>query len=159
MFRIGHGYDIHAFGGDAPLMIGGVEVDYDRGLLAHSDGDVLLHSIADAIIGALALGDLGTFFPDTSPVWKDADSKIILRKCYDMMEVEKYSICNLDCTIIAEAPKFSNYILQIRDSISSLLQVDISCVSVKATTNEGLGAIGAQQGIAVMSNVLLTKKS
>lgn len=157
MFRIGNGYDIHKYGGNKPLKIGGVEVDHSTGVIAHSDGDVLLHSVSDALLGALALGDIGTFFPDTDPAYKGMDSKKILAQCIAMAKTEKYILSNLDCTIIAQTPKLSNYILQIRYELSCMFDVDINCIGVKATTNEGLDSIGNNQAIAVLSTVLLKK--
>lgn len=157
-FRVGVGYDIHALVQGRPLILGGVEVPYDLGLKGHSDADVLLHSITDAILGAAALGDIGQHFPDTDEAYKDADSLTLLSKIHSVIKKEGYSIGNIDATIIAEAPKMMTYIDEMRGNISRTLNCKLSQVSVKATTNEKLGALGQHQGIAVHSVALLFRE-
>ncbi len=158
MMRIGHGYDVHKFGGDGPITIGGVEVTYEHGLLAHSDGDVLLHAICDSILGALALGDIGHHFPDTDPEYSGADSRVLLRHVVNLMRQKHYQVGNIDCTIIAQAPKMAPHIESMRHCIASDLQVSHEQVNVKATTTEKLGFTGRKEGIACHSVVLLEKR-
>lgn len=158
MFRIGQGYDVHQLVEGRPLIIGGIEISHDKGLLGHSDADVLLHTITDAILGALALGDIGKFFPDTDSQFKDADSKILLQEVWDMVQQQGYQLGNVDAVIMAERPKFRPYIDQMRQVIANLLQADISQVNVKATTTEKLGFTGRQEGIASQAVVLLVKQ-
>ncbi|MEG0875685.1 MAG: 2-C-methyl-D-erythritol 2,4-cyclodiphosphate synthase [Oscillospiraceae bacterium] len=153
--RIGHGYDVHAFGENRRLILGGVEVPYERGLLAHSDGDVLLHALMDAILGAAALGDIGQMFPDTDPQYKNADSGELLRLVYLRVTTLGYSLENLDCTIIAQAPRLSGFIPQMVKNIADILQISPSRVNVKATTEEHLGFTGRGEGIAAHAVVLL----
>lgn len=157
MFRIGHGFDVHRFGGEGPCILGGVEVPYDQGLLAHSDGDVVLHAISDALLGALALGDIGHFYPDNDDKYLKIDSRILLRDVVSKVHSLGYKVVNVDTTILAQAPKMASYEEQMRKNISDDLKVDISCVSVKATTTEKLGFTGRKEGIAVESVVLLQK--
>ena len=158
MMRIGHGYDVHKFGGDGPITIGGVEVAYEQGLLAHSDGDVLLHAICDSILGALALGDIGHHFPDTDPEYSGADSRVLLRHVVNLMRQKHYQVGNVDCTIIAQAPKMAPHIESMRHCIASDLQVSHEQVNVKATTTEKLGFTGRKEGIACHSVVLLERR-
>lgn len=158
MMRIGHGYDVHKFGGDGPITIGGVEVAYEQGLLAHSDGDVLLHAICDSILGALALGDIGHHFPDTDPEYSGADSRVLLRHVVNLMSQKHYQVGNVDCTIIAQAPKMAPHIESMRHCIASDLKVSHEQVNVKATTTEKLGFTGRKEGIACHSVVLLEKR-
>ncbi|CAD2074428.1 2-C-methyl-D-erythritol 2,4-cyclodiphosphate synthase [Jeotgalicoccus meleagridis] len=158
MMRIGHGYDVHAFDQSRPLIIGGLEIPHDRGLKGHSDADVLLHTITDAILGALALGDIGKFFPDTDAKYKDADSKLLLSEVVDMMHSKGYEIGNIDAVVLAERPKFRPYIDQMRESVASLLKTDLANVNIKATTSEKLGFIGREEGIASEAVVLLNKQ-
>ncbi|CAM4023727.1 2-C-methyl-D-erythritol 2,4-cyclodiphosphate synthase [Shewanella aquimarina] len=153
--RIGHGFDVHKFGGELPLILGGVEVPYDTGLVAHSDGDVVLHAISDAILGAMALGDIGKHFPDTAPEFKGADSRVLLRHCYQLALDKGYRLGNLDVTIIAQAPKMLPHIQAIRECLSSDLDSDIEAINVKATTTEKLGFTGRKEGIAVEAVVLM----
>ena len=153
--RIGHGFDVHKFGGELPLILGGVEVPYDTGLVAHSDGDVVLHAISDAILGAMALGDIGKHFPDTDPEFKGADSRLLLRHCYQLALDKGYRLGNLDVTIIAQAPKMLPHIQAIRECLSSDLDSDIEAINVKATTTEKLGFTGRKEGIAVEAVVLM----
>lgn len=153
--RIGHGYDVHRLVPDRPLMIGGVRIPYERGLLGHSDADVLSHAIADALLGAAALGDLGTWFPDTDPEWAGADSLKLLRRVCELVGEKGYQIENIDATVVAQAPKLRPYIDQMRDCIASTCQIQVDAVSVKATTEEHLGFTGEGQGIAAHAVCLL----
>lgn len=155
--RIGHSFDIHQLVEERPLWLGGIEIPYDKGLLGHSDADVLLHAISEAILGALALGDLGTHFPDTDPKYKGIDSKLILKEVHMMMHEKGYSIGNIDATIYAELPKLNPHITNIRESIARLLSIPIDLVSVKATTYEKMDAIGEQRAMAAEAIVLLKK--
>lgn len=157
MFRIGHGYDVHRFSPDRPLFLGGVKLEYEQGLLGHSDADVLLHAICDALLGALALGDIGGHFPDTDPKYHNIDSKLLLRECCRCVKNEGYEIANVDATVIAQKPKLSPYIDEMRQNIAVALETEVSRVSVKATTEEGLGFTGALEGIAAHAVVLLQK--
>lgn len=157
--RIGHGFDVHKFGGELPLLLGGVEVPYDTGLVAHSDGDVVLHAICDAILGAMALGDIGKHFPDIDAEFKGADSRVLLRHCYQLANQKGYVIGNLDVTVIAQAPKMAPYIDAIRAVLAQDLATDIDDINVKATTTEKLGFTGRKEGIAVEAVVLMTPKS
>lgn len=153
--RIGHGFDVHAFGGDGPVTLGGVKIDYTQGLLAHSDGDVVLHALADALLGAVALGDIGHHFPDTDAAFKGIDSRILLRKVFADVTAAGYQIGNLDITIMAQAPKMAPHINAMRECIASDLACELSQVNVKATTTEKLGFVGRKEGIAVEAVVLL----
>jgi len=153
--RIGNGFDVHAFASGRPLVIGGVTIAHDRGLEGHSDADVLLHAIADAILGALAQGDLGRHFPDSDPRFKDADSRRLLRDVAAMMTARRYRIGNVDATVIAQAPKLAPYVDAMRANIANDLGCDRSRVSVKATTTERLGFAGREEGIAALATVLL----
>lgn len=157
MMRIGHGYDVHAFDASRPLIIGGLEIPHDYGLKGHSDADVLLHTITDSILGALALGDIGKFFPDTDDQYKDADSAVLLSEAVKMMHEKGYEIGNIDAVVIAERPKLRGYIDDMRQNISGLLKTDISNVNIKATTSEKLGFTGREEGIASEAVVLLKK--
>ena len=156
-YRTGIGFDIHAFAKDRKLIIGGIEIPHEKGLAGHSDADVLLHSITDALLGSLALGDLGKHFPDTDQKYKDADSKILLRDSYDLIKEKGYKIGNVDAVISAQKPKLSPYIDEIRKVISKLLDTEIENVSVKATTTEKLGFVGREEGIAAFATVLVVK--
>lgn len=158
MFRIGQGFDVHAFAEGRPLIIGGIPIPYEKGLLGHSDADVLLHTIADACLGAIAAGDIGKHFPDTDPAFKDADSAVLLEKVWEIVERHGYELANLDCTIIAQKPKMAPYIEDMRKRISDLLQTSAENVNVKATTTERLGFTGREEGIASQAVVLLKKK-
>ena len=153
--RIGHGFDVHAFGGEGPVTLGGVKIDYARGLLAHSDGDVVLHALADALLGAVALGDIGHHFPDTDAAFKGIDSRILLRKVFADVTAAGYKIGNVDITIMAQAPKMAPHINAMRECIASDLACELSQVNVKATTTEKLGFVGRKEGIAVEAVVLL----
>lgn len=158
MIRIGHGFDVHKFGGEGPVIIGGVAIPYSQGLIAHSDGDVALHALTDALLGALAEGDIGKHFPDTDDQWKGADSRELLREVFRLVQQRGYQIGNLDVTIIAQAPKMLPYIQEMREAIAEDVQTSIDNVNVKATTTEKLGFTGRKEGIACEAVVLLTKK-
>jgi 2-C-methyl-D-erythritol 2,4-cyclodiphosphate synthase len=156
--RIGFGYDVHQFSKDRKLILGGVEVPSDMGLLGHSDADVLLHAICDAILGALALGDIGKHFPDTDPKYKDADSTQLLNHVYYLMNDFHYEIGNVDSTVLLEEPKLALFIPEMRKIIANILNVDVDHISIKATTSEKLGFVGRKEGCAANAVVLLTKK-
>lgn len=146
--RIGHGYDVHKFAKGRKLIIGGVDIPFHLGLDGHSDADVLLHAISDALLGAAALGDIGTHFPDTDDCFKDADSLKLLEQVYVLIKNEGYSIVNIDATVLAQQPKLKPHIPMMRQKIAKALCTDASNISVKATTEEGLGFTGGMQGIA-----------
>lgn len=146
--RIGHGYDVHRFAENRKCIIGGVEIPYEKGLLGHSDADVLLHAISDAILGACAMGDIGHLFPDTDPEFEGADSLVLLEKVVEAVGAKGYKVGNIDSTIIAQAPKMATYINDMRANIAKACNVDVDVVSVKATTEEKLGFTGALQGIS-----------
>ena len=156
-FRIGHGFDVHAFGGEGPITLGGVKIDYSQGLLAHSDGDVVLHAVADALLGAVALGDIGHHFPDTDAAFKGIDSRILLRKVFSDVKSLGYQIGNLDVTIMAQAPKMAPHINAMREVLALDLETHLMQVNVKATTTEKLGFVGRKEGIAVEAVVLLVQ--
>ena len=153
--RIGNGFDVHAFAAGRRLVIGGVSVPHPLGLAGHSDADVLLHAIADAVLGALAAGDLGRHFPDSDSRWKDADSRRLLREVLAMASGQGYAIGNVDATLIAEAPKFAPFIDAMRANIAVDLRCDVGQISVKATTTERLGFAGREEGVAAFATVLL----
>lgn len=157
MIRIGQGYDVHRFKDGGDVILGGVKIDYDRGLDAHSDGDVVLHALCDALLGAAALGDIGKHFPDTDPEFKGADSRHLLRHVYNLVRQLGYRLVNGDITIIAQAPKMAPHIPAMCQHIADDLQVAIDCINVKATTTEKLGFEGRKEGIAVQAVVLLEK--
>jgi 2-C-methyl-D-erythritol 2,4-cyclodiphosphate synthase len=153
--RIGHGYDVHRLAEGRKLILGGVDIPYDKGLLGHSDADVLAHAVMDAILGALALGDIGAHFPDSDPAYGGADSMQLLRRCTALMEQSGYRLGNLDATILAERPKLAPHIPEIRKQLADALRADPANVSVKATTEEGLGFTGSGEGIAAHAVVLV----
>ena len=153
--RIGHGYDVHKLVENRKLILGGVEIPYKYGLLGHSDADVLVHSIMDAILGAMGKGDIGKLFPDTDDKYKDIDSLILLERVINIMENEKYSIGNIDCTIIAQKPKLSTFVTQMSQNIARVCKTNEENINMKATTEEGLGFTGTGEGIAVHSVCLL----
>jgi len=157
MIRIGQGYDVHRFIDEGDVILGGVEIDYEKGLEAHSDGDVALHALADALLGAAALGDIGKHFPDTDPEFKGADSRVLLRHVYGIVQEKGYKLVNADITIIAQAPKMAPHIAAMCSNIAEDLLVDIDCINVKATTTEKLGFEGRKEGIAVQAVVLIEK--
>ncbi len=156
--RIGQGFDVHQFAEGRPLIIGGIEIPYHVGLLGHSDADVLLHTISDALLGAVAKGDIGKHFPDTAQEFKDADSAELLKQVWNMVKADGYELSNVDCTIIAQKPKMAPYIEAMRERIAALLEVNISQVNVKATTTEKLGFTGREEGIAAQAAVLVYQK-
>jgi len=158
MFRVGQGFDVHEFAEGRPLIIGGIEVPSDKGLLGHSDADVLLHTVTDAALGAIGEGDIGHHFPDTDPEWEGADSAKLLSFIWDKVEAKGYTLGNVDCTIMAQVPKMAPYIEQMRNRIAELLHAEPSQVNVKATTTEKLGFVGRKEGIAAMATILLIKK-
>ncbi len=148
MIRIGHGYDVHAFADNRKCIIGGVEIPYEKGLLGHSDADVLLHAVSDSLLGAAALGDIGKHFPDTDPEYKGADSLKLLSFVVGLVEEKGYKVVNIDATVIAQAPKLAPYITQMRENIAKVLNVDVDFVNVKATTEEKLGFTGRKEGVS-----------
>lgn len=156
-FRIGFGYDVHPFGRNRKLILGGIEIPYELGLAGHSDADALLHSITDALLGALALGDIGTHFPDTDERYKGADSKVLLNEVYKLVVAKGYKVGNIDTTVVLEKPKLKPFITKIQNSIASILDIDATQVSVKATTSEKMGFVGEGRGIKVYSVVLIFK--
>ncbi|MBU2977528.1 2-C-methyl-D-erythritol 2,4-cyclodiphosphate synthase [Alteromonas sp. C1M14] len=157
--RIGHGFDVHKFGGDGPIIVGGVAIPYSQGLIAHSDGDVLLHALCDAILGAAALGDIGKHFPDTDASFSGADSRQLLRHVLSLVNEQGYCIGNADMTIVAQAPKMAPHIHTMRTLIAEDCNCDIGAINVKATTTEKLGFTGRKEGIAAHAVVLLQKVS
>lgn len=156
--RIGHGYDVHRLVKDRDLIIGGVKIPYDKGLLGHSDADVLVHAIMDSLLGALSLGDIGGMFPDNNDKFKNANSLDLLSKVIEIMEKESFYISNIDCTIIAQEPKLNRYIDEMKDNISRICKIDKNMINIKATTEEGLGFSGRKEGIAAHSVCLCVKK-
>jgi len=157
MMRIGHGFDVHAFGGEGPLVIGGVRIPFEHGFIAHSDGDVALHALTDALLGAVAMGDIGKLFPDTDPAFKGADSRGLLREAWRRIEAKGYRIGNVDVTLIAQAPKMLPHVPQMRSNIAEELGCHMDAVNVKATTTEKLGFTGRGEGIACEAVALLLK--
>jgi len=155
MIRIGHGYDVHAFGSDKPLLLGGVLIPKHVGLVAHSDGDVLLHAVCDALLGAVALGDIGSHFPDTSEEFSGVDSAKLLKQVFLMVKEKNYHVSNLDVTVIAQTPKMAPHIKSIQSNIAKILSLQEEQVNIKATTTEKLGYIGRKEGIAVHCVCLL----
>ncbi|PLR84945.1 2-C-methyl-D-erythritol 2,4-cyclodiphosphate synthase [Bacillus sp. V33-4] len=159
MFRIGQGFDVHQLIEGRPLIIGGIEIPFEKGLLGHSDADVLLHTIADACLGAIGEGDIGKHFPDTDPTFKDADSAQLLEHVWKIVSERGYELVNADCTVIAEKPKMAPYIDKMRDRIAGLLGTSTQYINVKATTTEKLGFPGRGEGIAAQAVVLLKEKN
>jgi 2-C-methyl-D-erythritol 2,4-cyclodiphosphate synthase len=155
--RIGHGFDVHKFGGNGPITIGGVKIDYEQGLVAHSDGDVLLHALCDALLGAAALGDIGKHFPDTDDAYAGADSRVLLRHVVSVVNDKGYKLGNADMTIVAQAPKMAPHVSAMREIIAKDCGVDIDAINVKATTTEKLGYTGRKEGIAAHAVALLEK--
>ena len=156
--RIGHGFDVHRFGGEGPCTLGGVKVPYEKGLVAHSDGDVLIHAVCDAILGALAFGDIGHFYPDNDDKFLNIDSRILLRDVYLKIKTLGFVIGNVDVTVLAQVPKLAPYEQKMRENLAEDLQTDLQNVSIKATTTEKLGFVGRKEGIAVEAVVLLEHK-
>ena len=157
MIRIGHGFDVHKFGGQGPLTIGGVKIEFPQGFLAHSDGDVAIHALCDAILGSLALGDIGKHFPDTAAEFENIDSRILLRHVMSLASERGYQLGNADITIVAQAPKMLPHIEKMRAILAQDLQADISQVNVKATTTEKLGFEGRKEGISSHAVVIMSK--
>lgn len=153
--RIGHGYDVHRLVENRKLILGGVEIPYEKGLLGHSDADVLLHAVCDALLGAAALGDIGKHFPDTDPAYKGIDSRKLLRYVINLINENGYSVGNIDCTVIAQQPKLKDYIADMRKNIAEDCGVDMSCINVKATTEEKLGFTGDGSGISAHAVCIL----
>lgn len=157
MFRIGHGYDVHRLVTDRKLILGGVDIPYEKGLLGHSDADVLAHAVMDAMLGALALGDIGHLFPDTDEKFKGADSMVLMREVCRKVRENGYTVGNIDATVIAQSPKLAPYIITMRENIARVCECDVSQISVKATTEEKLGFTGEKLGIAVHAVALMVK--
>ena len=157
-FRIGHGYDVHALADGLPLVLGGVRINHAKGCVAHSDGDVLVHALCDALLGASALGDIGLHFPDTSDEYKGADSMILLAKVVDLLDAKSYGIVNVDCTLVMQKPKLRPYIDDMRASIAAVLKIPTDRVSVKATTEERLGFTGREEGVSAHAVALIKGK-
>lgn len=155
--RVGHGYDVHALEEGLLLRIGGVDIPHTHGFVAHSDGDVLIHALCDALLGAAALGDIGLHFPDTAGEWKGIDSRILLRKVVTLLAEKGFAVGNVDCTVIAQAPKLRPYIDSMRATLAEDMGVSVDAVSVKATTTERLGFTGRKEGIAAEAVVLIAK--
>jgi 2-C-methyl-D-erythritol 2,4-cyclodiphosphate synthase len=155
--RIGHGFDVHKFGGKGPIILAGVEIDYPQGFIAHSDGDVAIHALCDAILGALCLADIGNHFPDTEGKYENISSRILLRHVVGLMVEKGYQLGNADITIVAQAPKISPYLVAMRTCLCEDLQAELDQVNVKATTTEKLGYAGRKEGVAVHAVVLLIK--
>ena len=156
--RIGHGYDVHKLVENRKLILGGVDIPYEKGLLGHSDADVLLHAISDSLLGAAALGDIGKLFPDNDPQYEGADSLVLLQRVYEAVKEKGYEITNIDATVLAQRPKLRPYIDTMRENIAKALDVDVDRISVKATTEEGLGFTGKGEGIAAHCICLLNAK-
>lgn len=156
MIRIGHGFDVHRFGENGPCVLGGVKVPFERGLVAHSDGDVVLHAISDALLGALALGDIGHFYPDNDDRFLNIDSRKLLRDVFSKIKTQGYRVVNVDVTVMAQVPKMAPYELQMRNNVADDLELSLGCVSIKATTTEKLGFTGRGEGIAVEAVCLLS---
>ena len=157
MYRIGNGYDVHKLVEDRNLVLCGVEIPHTKGVLGHSDGDVGIHAIMDAIIGALALGDIGSHFPDNDSTYKDIDSKILLKKVMEIVREKKYEVVNIDCIIVLQKPKIRPYIDKMRETLGKVINVSIENISVKATTEEKLGFTGDESGVKSYAVVLLKK--
>ena len=153
--RIGHGYDVHRLVEDRKLILGGVEISYEKGLLGHSDADVLLHAVCDALLGAAALGDIGKHFPDSDPMYKGVDSRKLLRSVVALIKEDGFSVGNIDCTVIAQKPKIKDYIFEMRKNIAEDCGVEVNRINVKATTEEGLGFTGDGSGISAHSGCIL----
>ncbi|MBN2263486.1 MAG: 2-C-methyl-D-erythritol 2,4-cyclodiphosphate synthase [Prolixibacteraceae bacterium] len=156
-FRIGNGYDVHALAEGETLWLGGILIDHYKGTVAHSDGDVLIHAICDAMLGALALGDIGQHFPDTDQNFKNIDSKLLLKKCCELITAEAYQIANIDSTICAQKPKLMPHLPAMRKCMAEILELDPKQISIKATTTEKLGFVGREEGISSYAVVLLQK--
>lgn len=158
-YRIGHGYDVHRFGEGDGIVLGGIKIPHNQRFIAHSDGDVLIHALCDAMIGSIAAGDIGQHFPDTDERYKDIDSTILLKETSTLLEENHYSLSNADITIVAQAPRMSAYIMPMRERLSSVLDVDVTSINIKATTTEQLGFTGREEGIAVHCVVMVYKNN
>ena len=153
--RIGHGYDVHRFGGEGILVLGGVRIEHDRGVIAHSDGDVLIHAVCDALLGATSLGDIGQHFPDNDPANAGIDSRLLLRRVMQLVDQAGWMLANLDATIVAESPRMAPHIKSMRENLAADMAASLEQINVKATTTEGLGFAGRKEGIAAHAVVLL----
>lgn len=158
MYRIGLGYDIHKLEDNRDLIVGGIKIPYEKGLLGHSDADVLIHAIIDAMFGALALGDIGTHFPDTDNEYKDVSSVLLLKRALQLIQDEGYTINNIDCNIIAQEPKMKPYIPKMREKLAKVLMIDVNLISIKAKTNEKMDAVGEKRAIEAQAVVMLRKE-
>ena len=156
-YRIGIGFDVHAFADNRKLIIGGVDIPFEKGLAGHSDADVLLHAISDALLGSISAGDIGQHFPDTDPKYKNANSLTLLKHVYELVKHKGYSIGNIDAVITAQRPKLANYIPLMQKNISDVLQTEIENISIKATTTEKLGFVGREEGLSAFASVLIIK--
>ncbi|MDR1554116.1 MAG: 2-C-methyl-D-erythritol 2,4-cyclodiphosphate synthase [Prevotellaceae bacterium] len=159
MIRIGNGYDVHKLGYGIDLWIGGIKLDYDKGAIAHSDGDVLIHAICDALLGAAALKDIGHHFPDSEVQYKNIDSKILLQKTVNLLAEKGYSIVNIDSVVCLQQPKINSYIDKMQGCLAKIMNIDIDRISIKATTTETLGFVGREEGIAAYAVVLVEKNN
>ncbi len=157
MIRIGHGYDVHRFAKDRDLYIGGIKIDYELGLDGHSDADVLIHAVCDALLGAAALGDIGKHFPDTDERYKGIDSKLLLKEVINLINSKGYEVENIDATVIAQEPKLAKYIDSMRECLAQIMQINLDSVNIKATTEESLGFTGRKEGIAAHCVCLIKK--
>lgn len=157
--RIGNGYDVHSLAPGLAMWLGGIQIPHHSGFVAHSDGDVLIHSLCDAMLGAAAMGDIGSHFPDTDARFKGIDSKHLLRSCCHLVTESGYTVINCDCTILAQAPKLRPYIDTMRASLATVMGLEMDAISVKATTTEGLGFTGREEGVAVYSTVLMIRNA
>lgn len=157
MFRIGQGIDFHRLEEGRELWLGGIRIPHNKGCVAHSDGDVLLHAICDALLGALSLGDIGQHFPDTDQAYKNADSKLLLQQCYSLVRKKGYWLVNVDSTLLLQAPKIRPYVTQMQETIAGVLHMSADDISIKATTTEGLSFIGREEGVVATASVLLQK--
>lgn len=155
--RIGHGYDVHALADDLPLILGGINIPHTKGCVAHSDGDVLIHAICDALLGAAALGDIGLHFPDNSSEYKGIDSKILLKRTVSLIKEQGFSIVNIDSTLCLQQPKIQKYIISMRESLASVMGISVDMVSIKATTTEKLGFVGRCEGVEAHAVVLVCR--
>ncbi|MBR3291315.1 MAG: 2-C-methyl-D-erythritol 2,4-cyclodiphosphate synthase [Bacteroidales bacterium] len=154
-FRVGNGYDVHQLAEGLPLVLGGVEIPHTKGCVAHSDGDVLIHALCDALLGALALGDIGQHFPDTSDDYKGIDSKILLARVVEMICNKGWTVVNVDVTLLAQKPKIAPFVPRMRQALADVMGMSVDCVSVKATTTERLGFVGREEGVAAYASCLL----
>jgi 2-C-methyl-D-erythritol 2,4-cyclodiphosphate synthase len=154
-YRIGFGYDVHSFEAGRRLVLGGIDIPFDKGLKGHSDADALLHAICDAMLGALALGDIGQHFPDTDPQYEGIDSKVLLKETYEIVRAMKYKIGNIDSTIVIEKPKMAPHINKMRSTIAGILDCEVNQISIKATTSEKMGFVGNEEGVKVIATALL----